>query len=775
MSAITSDPPAPTGTLPYIENPYHPFRRRTREVRIGTVGVGGANPIRVQSMTTTRTQDIEATTAQVLSLVEAGCEIVRITAPTVADTKAIGAVRQRVRAMGIAVPFVADIHFSPAAALAATEHVEKLRVNPGNFADSRKFAVRDYTDGEYQAELERVAMRFTPVVLACKERGVAMRIGTNHGSLSDRVMNRFGDSPEGMVESALEFVRICESHGYHDIVLSMKASNPKVMIAAYRLLVARMDAEGMAYPLHLGVTEAGNGDDARIKSATGIGSLLLDGLGDTIRVSLAEDPEAEIPVAQALVRLCAQPFAPAAAHTDDAVVAQPPSATVAPLLPSDRSRRSIFTADAQPDSSSAIPSSWPQPEATFVPAAPPPLPWDPFHYARRATWPVQLGGLQLGEGTTIAVAGQVPNRETVALPVLGAGRLKGHRPDALVLDLHTPDDLDRARHLAWKGEGVAGRGLIARGEQPDLLQAALPSVEGVCLVLQVDRIAAEGTQQIVEALAQGTASSGKALWLELDLGDAREEATGDPEATVSSADGTGAGETPALPGDRPDLRPRSHGSVWGDRDRRHRVEALVGLAQTCVAAGQRNLLLGLRTGHAATFVCGTRLLAALLAAVDLPLPLALEAPRGEEPMLQGAAALGSLLCDGVGDLVQAGTVLLAFDLLQGAGARLTRTDYVACPSCGRTLFDLQTTTDRIKASTAHLQGVKIAIMGCVVNGPGEMADADFGYMGGSPGHVNLYVGKDCVERNVPEEEADARLIALIRAHGRWMEPGAADE
>jgi (E)-4-hydroxy-3-methylbut-2-enyl-diphosphate synthase len=743
------DPVAPTGTLPYSENPYRPFRRRTREVLIGTVGVGGANPIRVQSMTTTRTQDIEATTAQVLSLVEAGCEIVRITAPTVADAKAIGAVRARVRAMGITVPFVADIHFSPAVAMAATEHVEKVRVNPGNFADSRKFAVRDYTDAEYQAELERVATRFAPVVLACKERGVAMRIGTNHGSLSDRVMNRFGDSPEGMVESALEFVRICESLGYHDIVLSMKASNPKVMIAAYRLLVARMDAEGMAYPLHLGVTEAGNGDDARIKSATGIGSLLLDGLGDTIRVSLAEDPEAEIPVAATIVRLCAQPFAPAAADLDGAVAAQPPTPAGVPSLPSDRGRRSIFTPDTQPDSSGVIPSIRLQPEADFVPAAPP-LPWDPFHYTRRATRPVQLGGLQVGAGATIAVAGLVPDREPVALPVLGSRGLKGNRPDTLVLDLRTAADLDRARQLAWKGEGVAARALIARSEQPDLLEAALPFVEGARLVLPATRVVAEDTPHIVEALARSTASSGKALWLELDSDAIHETVPGEAGTT------TGAGETLALPVARP-------------------IEALAELAWACVAAGQTNLLLSLRGTQAATLVRGTRLLAALLAAMDLPLPIALEAPRGEEPMLQGAAALGSLLCDGVGDLVQAGTVALAFDLLQGAGARLTRTDYVACPSCGRTLFDLQTTTDRIKARTAHLQGVKIAIMGCVVNGPGEMADADFGYMGGSPGHVNLYVGKECVERNVPEGAADERLIALIRAHGRWIEPDANDE
>src|ERR671939_660218 len=281
--------------------PYAYRRRPTREVVVGNVGVGGRNPIRVQSMTTTRTQDVEGTLAQVRRLVEVGCEIVRITAPTVADARAIGEIRRRLRADSVRVPLVADIHFSPNAALEAAEHVEKVRVNPGNYADSKTFAVREYSDAEYAAELERIRQRFAPLVLKCKQLGVAMRIGTNHGSLSDRIMNRYGDTPAGMVESALEFARIARKHDYHDLIFSMKASNPKVMIQAYRLLVARMDEEGMDYPLHLGVTEAGLGEDGRIKSAVGIGALLDDGLGDTVRVSLTEEPEAEIPVAQRLV------------------------------------------------------------------------------------------------------------------------------------------------------------------------------------------------------------------------------------------------------------------------------------------------------------------------------------------------------------------------------------------------------------------------------------------------------------------------------------------
>jgi (E)-4-hydroxy-3-methylbut-2-enyl-diphosphate synthase len=659
--------------LAYIRDPYHPARRHTREVMVGNVGVGGKNPVRVQSMTTTRTQDVDATTAQALRLVEAGCEIVRITAPTVSDARAIGEVRARLRAMGLGTPLAADIHFSPAAALAAAEHADKVRVNPGNFADSRKFAIREYSDSQYEDELERVAAKFSPVVRACRERGVAMRIGTNHGSLSDRVMNRFGDSPEGMVESALEFVRICESLDYHEIILSMKASNPKVMISAYRLLVARMDAEGMAYPLHLGVTEAGNGDDARIKSAAGIGSLLLDGLGDTIRVSLAEEPEAEIPVAMRIVSLCARSFAGARAEQDLA----------------------------------------------------PALPYDPFAYTRRHAHPVQIGALELGDGATIAVVGQVPRHNPPTPRMLDRRALKAHRPDLLIWNLDSDDDITRLDELAWKGEGATPRPLAASSTSIDLLHEALPHVE-------VARLLWDGSQS--ESAARGLASAclerRVALWLAAEL-----------------------------LADEPDVR----------------VAELVSLARSLDGPEHLVILASARGRDAASVVRGTRLLAALLREAGIACPIVLEAPTDEPVMLTGAAALGSLLCDGVGDAVVSATVPLSFDLLQGAGARLTRTDYVACPSCGRTLFDLQSTTERIKVGTSHLKGVKIAIMGCVVNGPGEMADADFGYMGGSPGHVNLYVGKECVERNVPEAAADERLIALIKAHRRWIEPGTNDE
>jgi (E)-4-hydroxy-3-methylbut-2-enyl-diphosphate synthase len=563
---------------PYVASRFAYARRRTREVQIGNVAVGGTQPIRVQSMTTTRTQNVEATLAQTIRLVEAGCEIVRITAPTVVDAQAIGEIKRRLRAKGIVVPLVADIHFSPAAALEAAEHVEKVRVNPGNFADQKFFRVREYTDEDYAAEITRIEERFTPLVLKCKQRGVAMRIGSNHGSLSDRIMNRHGDTPAGMVESALEFVRIARKHDYHDIVLSMKASNPKVMIQAYRLLVARMDEEGLdPYPLHLGVTEAGLGEDGRIKSAVGIGALLDDGLGDTVRVSLTEEPEAEVPVAQRLV----EPYNLA--------------------LPGAR---------AFPDSSERV---------------------DPYSYSRRLTKPVEIGRFDSSSpGDTNPPAGQSPAH----------GRLT-----------------------------VGGAATVA---------VVYPPEEGLS-----------------------------------------------PNPDLSAL---GRLEQPV---------------PWYDAVRAYRA----------LAAHSDNTPLHLQLD---------------IAGDDL------------EILLRASTVLGSLLCDGLGDSVGLTAPAsdedrrrLLFGILQAAGVRITRTEFVSCPSCGRTLFDLQSTTERIASRTSHLKGVKIAIMGCVVNGPGEMADADFGYVGGSPGHVNLYVGKDVVEKSVPEADADERLVDLIRRHGKWVDPPAA--
>ncbi|HZR01066.1 MAG TPA: (E)-4-hydroxy-3-methylbut-2-enyl-diphosphate synthase [Chloroflexota bacterium] len=644
--------------LKYCASPYARKRRHTRVVMVGDVGVGGDNPIRVQSMTTTRTLDTDATVAQVKRLVDVGCEIVRITAPTVADAKNLGEIRRRLRADGVKVPLVADIHFSPAAALEAALHVEKVRINPGNYADSKTFAVREYSDEQYAAELARIEERFKPVVLRCKERGVAMRIGTNHGSLSDRIMNRFGDTPEGMVESALEFLAICEKYEYYDVIFSMKASNPKVMIQAYRLLAARLDALGKPYPLHLGVTEAGEGEDGRIKSAIGIGSLLEDGLGDTIRVSLTEEPEAEVPVA----------FAIGSAY---------------PPLPVEEEGRGPRSG-----------------------AASEPPPFDPFHFERRRADPVRAGSATIGGGEAPRVVVRIPGPLSRDLaPLVVARRLavpvsrKQPKPDLLAVEIHDAADVAALRALR---EGLARSGVE---------QALLARVRGV--------------------------PAGEVVGLADVVGIGVDAAAGDlPAATY------------LVEADDP-----------------------VTLART-LATFPHPVVGALRAEARAGLIHGTRRLAALL---DRPIPLLLVAPSGE--LLEASIALASLLCDGIGDVVEVPTVgdptramRLAFDVLQAAGARVSKTDYVACPSCGRTLFDLQTTTARIKARTDHLTGVKIAIMGCVVNGPGEMADADFGYVGGAPGMVNLYVGKEVVERGVPEVEADDRLIDLIKSHGRWVEP-----
>ena len=571
---------------------FHSQRRKTRVVHVGDVAIGGDNPIRVQSMITCDTMDTEASIQQTLDLAAVGCEIVRITAPTVKDAANLQKIVAGLRARGCSVPIVADIHFKPDAAMEAAKWVEKVRVNPGNYADSKKFAVKEYTDADYAAELDRIRERFSPLVAFCKEHGRAMRIGTNHGSLSDRIMNRYGDTPLGMVESALEFARIARELDYHDFVFSMKASNPKVMIEAYRLLVARLNAEGADwnYPIHLGVTEAGDGEDGRIKSAIGIGSLLNDGIGDTIRVSLTEDSVHEIPVAQALVKSV---------------------------------RYSAAKIEA-------------------------PQPFDPFTYRRRETTPLTIGSTKIGGESVVSVAIRQAKFAAIA-----------HKLDSL-------SDF-----------------------KPDFVYEDASVVE------------------------------------------------------VDPRDDTAI-------------------SVLNDADAR---------------------IVSIPDGINLAPIVAFRLLAARLAERHSILLKdtfsASENPERPfiETLLESSAAIGSLLCDGIGDgvLIQGEhapgqSLRLAFNILQAAGARIFKTDYVACPSCGRTLFNLQETTARIKASTVHLKGVKIAIMGCIVNGPGEMADADFGYVGGAPGKINLYVGKKPVKFNIPQDEAVERLKDLIKEHGKWVEP-----
>ena len=589
--------------LLYCNTPFAYRRRLTREVKVGNVGIGGVNPIRVQSMITSDTMDTDLSIQQTMELANVGCEIVRITAPTVKDARNLENIVQGLRTRGCDVPIVADIHFKPEAAMEAAKWVDKVRINPGNYADSKKFLIREYTDEQYAAELGRIRERFAPLVALCKERGIAMRIGTNHGSLSDRILNRYGDTPLGMVESALEFARIARDLDYHAFVFSMKASNPKIMIAAYRLLVARLNEEGpdWNYPIHLGVTEAGEGEDARIKSAIGIGSLLADGIGDTIRVSLTEDSPQEIPVARALI---------------DQINA---------------------TSNSQLSTLNAL------------------LSFDPFSYQRRATEKIVVAG-GVDPGRKIQIGG-----------------------DELIRVVVRQANFDKIAH-------------------------------------KIDKMGDYKPEIVYE----------KAQIKELD-----------PRDEIAIAE----------------------------------------LNQNSTAQ-----LVTIRDGVDLPVIAAFRLLAARLHPRH-PIVLKDELGRKKdekdflETLLIASTNIGSLLCDGIGDaiLVQGeeapGQVLrLSYNILQAAGSRIFKTDYVACPSCGRTLFNLQATTAKIKAATLHLKGVKIAIMGCIVNGPGEMADADFGYVGGAPGKVNLYVGKTAVKFNIPEAEAVARLQDLIREHGKWIEP-----
>ena len=559
---------------------------------------------------------------------------------------------------------------------------DKVRVNPGNYVDSRKFAVREYSDAEYENEVERAAERFTPLVLKCKELGRAMRIGTYHGSLSDRIMNRFGDTPEGMVESALEFVRVCEANNFFDIILSMKASNPKIMIAAYRLLAARMLEAGMEYPFHLGVTEAGNAEDGRIKSAVGIGSLLEDGIGDTIRVSLTEEPEEEIPVAFAIAR------------------------------------------------------RYPKLQPSAVADTPAKLPWDPCHYTRRAAEKVRVGEMTVGESETIAVTCGVDGSLSGvrAFPSLlrwasPAGR-RQPKPELGRVELQSDADLEALTEIERRLSEfpMAKLTLVASSRDPKLLARASRVVPAIGWRIGSDPPTSEETTALaLEVLAN--------------------------RATVIIA---------------------------GQIEPGAAVDAVVSaVLATHISLAAQNVptILTLKAPEDQA-IPAYRLLAIRCAEASVRAPILIQAlappeDAGIDRLLGPSIVLGSLLCDGIGDMVgihgEGDIVSLAFNILQASGARISKTDYVACPSCGRTLFDLQETTERIKSRTSHLVGVKLAIMGCIVNGPGEMADADFGYVGGAPGRVNLYVGKECVEKGVPAEIADDRLIELIKSHGKWHE------
>ena len=704
--------------MSYCASRYHTLRRRTVEVKVGGLGVGGTQPVRIQSMTTSDTQDVAATVRQSIALAEVGCEIVRITAPNVAAARCLQEIRTKFSAAGFAhVPLVADIHFLPSAAMEAVEHVEKVRVNPGNYADKKKFAVKEYTDSDYQQELQRLYDSFSPLVKRSKELGRALRIGTNHGSLSDRIMNRYGDTPLGMVESALEFLRIARAHDYHAIMLSMKASNPKVMIQAYRLLVERMQQEDMHYPLHLGVTEAGDGEDGRIKSAIGIGSLLLDGLGDTIRVSLTEDSVYEIPVARAIA---------------DKVMSLWRDSNARPAT----SNPQRSTGSALRVESSAL--NVERIELLLSESV------DPFHFTRRETAPLQLSEKCLiGPGH--------PPRVIVRTTVAELAATAKQLADPRLQD--TPV------------EGL----LVSIGSAAELAALCrsvfIPETSGVKPGLPVEFLALELGADLTPAdLGATLAASRRRLLVVRKFG-----AT---DLAVFQA-------FTALV--------RAHGHFLAAEIEPEHFQTY---ADTLQRLGDAHLLFtlsALRPPSIAAHPIGAyRLLVEHLKAAGSRAPIWIRnttgtAVRGDpsflSKLLEASFLTGGLLCDGLGDLVSIETetdvtraTKLTYNVLQGAGARISKTEFVACPSCGRTLFDLQSTTQRIRAQTGHLKGVKLAIMGCIVNGPGEMADADFGYVGGAPGKINLYVGKNCVQYNIPEAEADARLIALIREHGKWAEP-----
>jgi (E)-4-hydroxy-3-methylbut-2-enyl-diphosphate synthase len=581
--------------LKYCPDLYHYQRRQTRVCMVGNIGIGGENPIRVQSMLTSDTRDAAACVNEALELAAVGCEIVRVTAQTRVIAENLQHIRDGIRAAGCDVPLVADIHFKPDAAMEAVKWVEKVRVNPGNYADKKKFAVKEYTDEQYAEEVAYMEAQFVPLVQECKRLGRAMRIGTNHGSLSDRIMNRHGDTPHGMVESALEFARIARAHDYHNFLFSMKASNPKVMIEAYRLLVAHLNDLGSDwnYPIHLGVTEAGDGEDGRIKSAIGIGSLLADGIGDTIRVSLTEDAVYEIPVAKAIV-------------TCNTRIAQKGSANESPIGKH-----------------------------------------DPFSYERRKSELLTFGTLAVGGEETVRVFTSRDKWDAVAHKL---DKLGDFQPEIVIED----------------------SGVLALDPRDASAIASLNAASSAQLVTVMDGL---------------------------------------------------------------DLAPiHAFRLLAAKVDARHPI-----------------LLKDTLTPPA-------------------------ESTDFQNALLTAATNIGSLLCDGIGDavIVQGETapgqsLRISYNILQAAGTRIFKTDYVACPSCGRTLFNLQNTTQKIRASTGHLKGVRIAVMGCIVNGPGEMADADFGYVGGAPGKINLYVGKTAVKFNIPEEEAVERLVDLIREHGKWVD------
>ncbi|MEZ4845475.1 MAG: (E)-4-hydroxy-3-methylbut-2-enyl-diphosphate synthase [Bdellovibrionota bacterium] len=644
----------------YAPSLFSAHRRKTREVRVGGVPIGSNCPIVVQSMTTTPTTDTMATVDQIQRLKDVGCEIVRITVPTQADLKNMPNIRKEMEKRKLEMPLVADVHFLPKIAMEACNYFDKVRVNPGNFADRKHFEVKEYSDNEYESELQRIFDAFGPLVRRAQEKKIAIRIGTNHGSLSDRIMNRYGDTPLGMVESALEFIRIAEGENFKDLIISMKASNPFVMVHAYRLLVAKMNELGMDYPLHLGVTEAGNGRDGRVKSAVGIASLLSDGLGDTIRVSLTEDPEFEIPVAKKIIE-----------HFG-----------ISPL--------SELKPPAQKD---------------------PSVSWNFFQYQRRKSGILTLGDYKIGGHETVRVNTHVDQ--------------SGFIPT-----------LQKASEFEPEAESVSFDLKSSKKE--------LPIQTNVSTLLRVNTMTPDSNEMVKSDFYKQISMRPNGTWSEERF----------------------ASKLIELIGNR---------LLWVRVEKESDIESAVSMFKNLSGKIQIGLeISSRRLIHLARKAVTAFEVKNLHPAILLNWR-ASENDNEEDIIVQASNEIGALLNDGIGDAVEISSNNselnheIGFTVLQATRLRMSRADYIACPSCGRTLFDLQTTTARIKAQTDHLKGVKIAIMGCIVNGPGEMADADFGYVGSGPGHINLYVGKECVERGISQEVADERLIQLIKDHGRWTE------
>ncbi len=630
-------------------------RYLSREVRIGDLEMGAHHPIRIQSMTTTDTMDTAGTVAQSIRMIEAGCELVRITAPSMKEAQNLAEIKKELAKRGYHTPLVADIHFTPNAAELAARLVEKVRINPGNYADKKKFENIDYTPATYQAELERIYQKFAPLVKICKEYGTAMRIGTNHGSLSDRIMSQFGDTPLGMVESAMEFIRICEDLNYHNLVISMKASNPQVMVQAYRLLVETMAKEGMNYPLHLGVTEAGDGEDGRIKSAVGIGALLEDGLGDTVRVSLTEDPEFEIPVARDLVE-----------------------------------RYSSRTPIAASSEKIILPASF-----------------SPYTYQKRAS----------AELNTF---------------------IGGHQVPRVIIDLS---------HQNLKDPAVLTEAGYLYSPVLDKYSMGEQSIDFAYLADELPSFTFPGNLKQLYNYA---------TWKSL------KNATNCHPLYQLSEYLQADKKCPSLNL----VKLRLSDLATADFDRIPLDKTLVFVLETGTEYGmqeQRQFFFQLEN-----------------MGLDVPVIIKRDYTGITENQFQLYAATdaGALLLDGFGDGVwlqapEIGTKLLlstSFGILQATRSRISKTEYISCPSCGRTLFDLQETTQMIRSRTDHLKGIKIGIMGCIVNGPGEMADADYGYVGTGPGKITLYRGKEVVKKNVNTESALNELIDIIREDGNWIEP-----